>query len=75
MRQKSQWFLRLLAAGVLIIGMASVGSAQNNGNNAEGWSNWRGRRHFAPELNPAGGATALALLSGVVLVIRGRRRR
>ena len=29
----------------------------------------------APEISPASGLSALALLSGAILVIRGRRRR
>ena len=29
----------------------------------------------APEIDPASGANALALLTGALLVIRGRRRR
>jgi hypothetical protein len=75
--QKTQWIAGLLSAGVLLVGMATVGSAQSNGDN--GWNNgdtrWkREKSHSAPELNPAAGATALSLLSGVILVIRGRRR-
>jgi hypothetical protein len=30
---------------------------------------------FVPEIDPASGASALAMLAGVMLMIRGRRRR
>ena len=73
MSKRTQWFVRLFAVCALVMGIASVSDAQNaNGGDAGGEGAWR--RH-APELSPATGVTALALLSGAILVIRGRRRR
>ena len=61
---------RLAVATVILIGMSSVGFAQKNSGNG---NNGNGKKH-APEIDPASATTALALLTGGLLIIRGRRR-
>ena len=59
---------KLFVATLAVIGMSVGVSAQPPGP-------WPGPRpQSAPELNPATAATALALLTGCILVIRGRKR-
>jgi hypothetical protein len=73
--------LRLFAALTFVIGMSVAASAQTRQLPPDPGPappvnrdpNTRNTRH-APELNPATGATALALLTGGILVLRGRKR-
>jgi hypothetical protein len=52
---------------------AKPGIGNGKGNNGNGIGNG-GSRRFAPEIDPAGALTAIALLSGGTLMIRGRRK-
>lgn len=52
--------MKLLGSMLLLIGMGSVAFAQVAS---------------APEINPASAVTALCLISGAVLVVRGRRKK
>jgi hypothetical protein len=60
----------LLSAAFLLVGMANVCLAQTVNVNIQQPT----RTKHAPEIDLAAGATALALLAGGILVIRGRRR-
>ena len=62
----------------LVIGLASVGRAQNqDGNGGNGGSqggNNQGQLSQAPEIDPSVATAGLALLAGGLLVLRGKRR-
>jgi hypothetical protein len=52
--------MKILGFVLLLMGLSSFAMALNT---------------TAPEISPASGAAALALVSGAVLVIRGRRKK
>jgi hypothetical protein len=61
---------RLLLLGVLSLGMTCIAVGQNGqGQNGD---NQGGR---APEIDPTQAVSAIALLGGTTLVIRGRQRK
>jgi hypothetical protein len=70
----------LLATTIVLIGMTNICFAQTQRGNGwgGGWPWWPEPTptpvHRAPEIDPASATTALALLAGSLLVIRGRRR-
>jgi hypothetical protein len=74
---RTPWSLGLLAACVLLLGLASDSNAQRRGSPPGGGplGGSIGSTASAPELNPATGAAAPALVTGGVFVIRGLRRR
>jgi hydrogenase-4 membrane subunit HyfE len=55
--------LNTLAVLVVMFGLVIMGHAGD-----------RHHMHIAPEIDPAMGTAALTLLSGAILVIRGRRK-
>lgn len=63
---------------LLVIGTGSVLRAHNNqggnNNNQGGYLGSWPRPYAVPEIDPANGTAAVALLAGVVLIIRGRRK-
>ena len=61
---------KLAAALVLILGMASSGSAL-----ADDWWWPPTPVHRAPEIDPAGAIAGLTLLAGGLALVRGRRGR
>jgi len=54
--------MKLLGTALLLIGLGSVAFAQQE-------------TAPVPEINPASAVTALAAISGVVIVLRGRRKK
>jgi hypothetical protein len=71
---------RMLSIGVLVFGLAGAAAAQGrgngNGNNGNG-NNGNGNGNqpaSVPEIDAASAVQAIALLSGGLLVVRGRRR-
>ena len=62
----------ILATTLLSLGLSGVAAGQGI-QNTETWYPW-GTPHTVPEIDPGAGASALALLSGVLVVIRGRRK-
>jgi hypothetical protein len=73
-------FQRFLAVGIVVIGMSSVALAQGGnqgGNNDKQNGGTRPRPstpNVAPEIDARSAVTALALLAGGLLMVRGRRR-
>jgi len=58
--------------GILLLGIGLSGTAVANDHDP--WP-WRDHHHMgAPEIDPASGASALALLAGALLMLRGRRK-
>ena len=55
---------RFLVLGVLVLGFSGFALAQHTGGAAD----------TAPEIDPGQAVSALALVSGSVMVIRGRRK-
>ena len=67
----------VLAATIVVVGMTSVGLAQAYNNDSREERGDLPRRlppEHAPEIDSASATTALALLAGGLLIIRGRRR-
>ena len=66
---------RLLLLGVLSLGMACIAAGQNGqGQNGQGQNN-NDQGGRAPEIDPSQAVTAIALLGGTTLVVRGRQRK
>jgi hypothetical protein len=63
-------FLLASASGLLMAQDYNRGNLDNGGN----WGNWGDPRFCAPEIDAASASTALALLGGVVLMIRSRKK-
>ena len=62
---------RILLLGILALGMTFTAFGQ-----CEGKGNCNGiEKHEAPEIDPSQAVSALALLGGSTLVLRGRRKR
>lgn len=72
-KRKTMSTSRLLVAAVAVVAMSAAVSAQRP-RPWPGPSPYPSPRRSAPELNPATATTALALLTGCILVIRGRKR-
>jgi hypothetical protein len=66
----------VLAATFIVVGMTSVGLAQaySDGDREDRRDRGDRREPHAPEIDAASATTALALLAGGLLIIRGRRR-
>jgi hypothetical protein len=65
---------RILGLSLLAIGIVGLALGQNNGNNQGGNNNNQGGgRHTAPEINPGQAISALALLSGGLLIVRRKK--
>lgn len=65
----------IFATTLLSLGFAGLAAGQG-GQSTATWYPWGGvpTTHTAPEIDPGAAVSALALLSGALVVIRGRRK-
>lgn len=79
---KSLILALLLALGTTaVVGLVGLGNGNNGGKGNQGSGNQNsgnnggGNGGAVPEIHPASAASAIALLSGGLLILRGRRRK
>ena len=65
---------KLLSLSLLAVGMTGLALGQNGqGQNGQGQNGQGQNGHKAPEIDPSQAASALALLSGGILIVRRKK--